>query len=270
VPQDPFRIRDHVANFDDIVADLVRRSEATRAAVPMVADVAYGPGPFETLDLFFPPQARSRLPVHLFIHGGYWRMFSKRDYSCIADTVVGTGAIAAIVDYALMPAVRMSTIVDQVRRAAQWINSRIGEYGGDPARLTVSGHSAGAHLATFLFDERATSPNVRAALLLGGIYDLKPLQNSFLSAEIAITDQEAAAFSPLTRRHSPLAQATILVGADETPPFHIQADAFTIRLRQQGLAVSRWTVPGNHMTSVNDLAVAGTRASRYLAELIAG
>src|SRR5690606_2588375 len=109
---DPFRIRNYVADFDAIVAEIGRRSEEARATIPMVADIAYGPGATETVDLFFPEGPREGLPVHMFIHGGYWRMFSRRDYSYVARTVTDAGAIAVIVDYALMPAVRMATIVD--------------------------------------------------------------------------------------------------------------------------------------------------------------
>ncbi|RUU07917.1 alpha/beta hydrolase, partial [Mesorhizobium sp. M6A.T.Ca.TU.002.02.2.1] len=97
---DPFRIRDYVADFDKIVQDIVHRSEAVRATIPMAADVAYGPDQTETIDLFFPTGKRSGLPVHMFIHGGYWRMFSKRDYSYVATTITQAGAIAVIVDYA--------------------------------------------------------------------------------------------------------------------------------------------------------------------------
>ncbi|TPN76070.1 alpha/beta hydrolase, partial [Mesorhizobium sp. B1-1-5] len=68
---DPFRIRDHVAEFDDIVAEIVRRSTEVRATIPMVADIAYGADATETIDLFFPEGKRDRLPVHMFIHGGY-------------------------------------------------------------------------------------------------------------------------------------------------------------------------------------------------------
>ncbi|RVD46717.1 alpha/beta hydrolase, partial [Mesorhizobium sp. M8A.F.Ca.ET.023.02.2.1] len=119
--KDPFRTRDHVADFDDIVADIVARSAATRASLPMLADVAYGSHEAERLDLFFPEGPRKDLPVHIFIHGGYWRMFTKSDYSYVAETVTSAGAIAVVIDYALMPAVRMAAIVDQVRRARQWV-----------------------------------------------------------------------------------------------------------------------------------------------------
>ena len=120
------------------------------------------------LDLFFPPERSGPLPVHLFVHGGYWRMFSKSDYSYIADTITRAGAIAVIVDYALMPSVRMATIVEQATRAKRWVLTNIRSYGGDPDQFTISGHSAGAHLATFLFSGARIPSRVRAALLLGG------------------------------------------------------------------------------------------------------
>jgi arylformamidase len=267
---DPFRIRDHVANFDAIVADILRRSEATRATSPMLADVAYGPGPGETFDLFFPPGGGTGRPVHMFIHGGYWRMFSKRDYSYVAATITRAGAIAAIVDYALMPAVRMHHIVDQVRRAKHWLLRHAADHGGDPARLTVSGHSAGAHLSTFLFNEPATPSGVRAAFLLGGIYDLAPLRNSFLQGEISLTDDEVARFSPLSHTHDRQTRVSLLVGADETPPFHAQAKAFGRRLTGQGLGVeSSSLAAANHMSSVRDLGFKGTEAAARLTAVIA-
>lgn len=266
---DPFRIRDHVADFDAIVRDIVARSAATRERVPMAADVAYGSGPSETLDLFFPAERRPRMPVHMFIHGGYWRMFSKRDYSCVADTVTAAGAIAVIVDYALMPSVRMADIVDQVRRARDWVVANIADHGGDPGRLTVSGHSAGAHLASFLFTRDQSPSHIRAALLLGGLYELEPLRASFLQAEIGLTDAEVSAFTPMTQEYDPATHTSLLVGADETSPFHQQADDFARLLKSKGSAVSRLDLSGrNHMKSVRDLAIATSDAGRCLTSLL--
>ncbi|UVC06641.1 alpha/beta hydrolase [Rhizobium sp. TH2] len=268
---DPFRIRAHVADFDDIVSEIISRSEATRATLPMVADIAYGTDATETVDLFFPDRPRTGLPVHMFIHGGYWRMFSKRDYSYVAETIARAGAIAVIVDYALMPSVRMADIVEQIRRARRWIADRITEYGGDPLRLTISGHSAGAHLSTFLFNEPGIPSGIRAALLLGGLYELKPLQSSFLHPEIGITGREVADFTPMTHRHDPAIQVDILVGSDETPPFHDQANAFANLLEEQGLPVSTLNLAGrNHMNSVRDLGLPDSEAGARLTKLIAG
>ncbi|WP_201411507.1 alpha/beta hydrolase [Mesorhizobium sp. J8] len=267
--KDPFRTRDHVPEFDDIVAEIRRRSEEVRAKIPMVADVAYGADRAETLDLFFPEGRRDRLPVHIFIHGGYWRMFSKTDYSYVAEPVAKAGVIAVILGYALMPAVRMATIVDQIRRAKRWVDEHIESHGGDPGRLTVSGHSAGAHLATMLFDDASRPSGIKGALLLGGIYDLRPLQESFLAPEIAITDEEVERFSPINHNFDPSVHVELAVGANETLPFHRQAATFAERLQMQGLVVSRTSLAAaNHMSSVRDLGVAGTQAERLMASLL--
>ena len=268
--KDPYRIRDHVADFDDIVADLRTRSASARAGLAMAGDIAYGSGPAETLDLFLPEGPRAGLPVHIFIHGGYWRMFSKRDYSYVAQTVTRAGAIAVIIDYDLMPGVRMAAIVDQVRRAKRWVVDHIAAHGGDPERLTVSGHSAGAHLATFLFHKQEGPSGIRGALLLGGLYELKPLQASFLQAEIGITDAEVAAFSPIAHRYDRATSALVLVGAAETEPFHRQADAFASLLRSQRCPVSLIDLPRqDHMSSVRDLGLPNTETAAHLAALVA-
>nr|WP_210272826.1 alpha/beta hydrolase [Chthonobacter rhizosphaerae] len=246
-------------------------SRETRASLPMVADVAYGDGPEEKLDLFLPDSSDGARPVHLFVHGGYWRMFSKEDFSFVARTVTAAGAIAAVMDYALMPNVRMATIVDQVRRAATWLHANTGLYGGDPDRLTVGGHSAGAHLCTFLLRAGKAAPPVRGAFLLSGVYDLAPLQASFLAPLIALTDEEVRSFTPLTQSHATGAAVHILVGDEETAPFHDQAAALDERLARDGLHVTRTLLARtNHMSAVLNLSDPDTDAGRSLSGLITG
>jgi arylformamidase len=152
---DPLRIRDHVLGFDDDIADYRVASEGTRQSLESRLDVSYGSHPNERLDLFFPRDAadvRAR-PVHLFVHGGYCQALSKSDYSFVADTVTGLGAIAAIVGYSLMLGVHMPVLIEQVRRAVGWLRDNAASFGGDPGRLSASGHSAGAHLASYSFLE---------------------------------------------------------------------------------------------------------------------
>ena len=267
--KDPFRIRGHVADFDAIVDDIVARSAVARDTLPMLPDIAYGDDPTERLDLYFPQRRLTRMPVHMFIHGGYWRMFSKRDYSYVANTITRTGAIAVIVDYALMPNARMALLINQVRQARQWVFEHIAEYGGDPTRITVSGHSAGAHLASFLFLKETNPSGLAAALLLSGLYELEPLRSSFLQQEIQLTDEEVARFTPLSHQFDPRTNVSVLVGTDETHPFLDQADRFARHLRSQGLAVDRSDVTdSNHMTTVRDLGIPDTQAANALFQLI--
>lgn len=266
---DPFRTRDHVADFDGYVAQYEELSAAARQRHDCRLDVPYGSEPTETLDLFLPPGAATNRPVHLFIHGGYWRMFGKGDFSFVANSVVAAGGIAAVIDYALMPSVRLATIVAQVRKAASWLTGHAQSFGGDPSRLSISGHSAGAHLCCSLLDAGApVTP--RASLLLSGLYDLKPLQTSFLEPIIGLTDDEVARFSPVHGHYTPSGPVSILVGAAETVPFHHQAAAMAQRFSASGVPTTTTTLPAtNHMSIALDLANPRSAVGQELARIIA-
>lgn len=269
---DPFRTRDVVPDFDRHVADYAARSAETRARLPMHPDIAYGPSPAERLDLFLPPPHRATGAVHMFIHGGYWRMFAKEDFSFVAETVTRAGAIAVIVDYALMPSVRMATLVAQIRQARDWIAAHIGAYGGDASRLTISGHSAGAQLGALLLDASAPAGSVAGAVLISGIYDLAPLQHSFLRELIGLTDEEIRDFSPLARTYTAGADIRLLVGELETAPFHQQMNAFGSHLAiAADSRVSQRTLAGaDHMSIMADLGTPGTDAAGHLVDCLMG
>jgi len=245
---DLFRTRDHVADFDAYVARYAEHSAATRKALSCQLDVGYGQEKSETLDIFFPDQCSEPAPVHLFVHGGYWRMFDKRDFSFVANTVTRAGAIAAIMGYSLMPSVRLATIVSQVQRAARWLSEHARQFGGDGTRLSVSGHSVGAHLGAMLLHE-SNPVQPSGSLLLSGVYDIEPLRQSFLQPQIGITGEEAERFSPLRQPIVPSGPVRILVGEYETLPFHAQAAQFA---DITGTVVE--TIKGgNHMSVALDL-----------------
>jgi arylformamidase len=267
--KDPFRTRDHVANFEALVEEYKARSLATRATLKTITDVAYGEGASEKLDIFLPRNPSGAHPVHVFIHGGYWRMFSKDDFSFIADTVTAGNAIAVIVDYDLMPDVRLGAIVDQIRNAVRWVTTNIGNYGGDATRFSVSGHSAGAHLATFTFCAGAAVPAPASALLLSGVYDLKPLRSSFLQPLIGLTDQEAAEFSPLLLQHEAGPHVAVAYGERETDPFKNQGADFARHLARDGLSVTTHVLQhADHMSAVRELGIPGSAAGELLLGLI--
>jgi arylformamidase len=267
--KDPFRNRDHIENFDALIEDYKIRSAATRASIKMLGGVAYGAAAGEKLDLFFPKDPAGSYPVHLFIHGGYWRMLSKEDFSFVAETITSAGAIAAIMDYDLMPAVRMDRIVNQVRQAIHWVAANIGTYKGDTTRFSISGHSAGAHLATFGFCEGAGDLRPASALLLSGIYDLKPLQSSFLQPLIGLTDSEVTAFSPVLHRHVPGTRVIAAFGGRETDPFKIQGSGFVEHLERQGIsATAHMLRDADHMTAVRDLGTPESEAGKLLIHTI--
>jgi arylformamidase len=273
---DPLRILDHVLSFDDDIADYRVASEGTRQRLESRLDVSYGSHPDERLDLFFPRDAADvrAWPIHLFVHGGYWRAFSKSDYSFVADTVTELGAIAAIVGYSLMPEVRMPVLIEQVRRAVGWLRDNAASFGGDPGRLSASGHSAGAHLASYLFLEgpgemRPLDQGLKSVLLISGLYDLAAVRASFLQAELALTPGDVAAWSPIHASSVDRAAIWVAVGEDETPPFLKQSAAFTHMLLQRGCNVTHSVITAeHHMSIIRALGQPGHPCANLLALVI--
>lgn len=254
--QDLYRIRDFVPDFEAIAAETARRSRTLASAAVIRRDIAYGNSPRAVLDLIFPENPAPGAPLHMFIHGGYWRSGEKADHSCVAAPVLAAGGIAAIVEYDLMPGTRLGAIVAQIRQAAHWLVAQAGIFGADPARLTVSGHSAGGHLASLLAatapgEKAVPLPPLKGLMMLSGIYDLSGIPGSFLQHENRMTTAEAQAYSPLSARHHPAAQRIIALGQEETAPFHEQAKALHALLGGAGQPSELRIEPGlNHMDIV--------------------
>ena len=147
------RVPDHPQIFGRWAA----ASALARDRLSRRLDVAYGAAAGETLDVF--PATRADAPVLVFIHGGWWRSLDKFDHSFVAPTFVHAGAMVVVPNYDLCPAVSIATIVMQMVHALAWTYRNAALYGGDPKRIVVVGHSAGAHLAAMMLccgDRRLT------------------------------------------------------------------------------------------------------------------
>lgn len=108
----------------------------------------------QVLDVYSPPNARN-LPVVFWIHGGGWQTGDKTDVQLKPQVFMEKGFVFVSTNYRLLPNVEMGTIIRDVAKAVRWVHDHIAEYGGDPNRLLVMGHSAGAQLAALICtDER--------------------------------------------------------------------------------------------------------------------
>jgi arylformamidase len=106
-------------------------------------------GPLQTLDIFSPPNAKA-LPVVVWIHGGGWQAGDKADVVQKPQAFTEHGCVFVSVNYRLLPKVEMADIVRDVAKSVRWVHDHIAEHGGDPQRLLIMGHSAGAQLAALL------------------------------------------------------------------------------------------------------------------------
>jgi acetyl esterase/lipase len=108
----------------------------------------------QTLDVYAPSNAKN-LPVVFWIHGGGWQGGDKAEVYDKPKVFTGKGFLLVSVNYRLLPKVDMATLTRDVAKSLRWVHDHIAEYGGDPKRILVMGHSAGAQLAALLCtDER--------------------------------------------------------------------------------------------------------------------
>jgi acetyl esterase/lipase len=103
----------------------------------------------QVLDIYSPSHAKN-LPVVFWIHGGGWQTGDKADVQVKPQAFMDKGFVFVSTNYRLLPQVDMETIVRDIARSIHWVHKHIAEYGGDPQRLLVMGHSAGAQLAALV------------------------------------------------------------------------------------------------------------------------
>ncbi len=246
-----------VPRFAEHVAFWQSESARARAELPGNLDVPFGPLPEEILDIFPPASpANGPAPVQVFFHGGYWRAFQACEFDFVARRLSEAGALVVIVNYALIPAVRMAELVRQCRAALAWVGASIGRYGGDASRIYISGHSAGGHLVAMLQavaappGEPEVAGLVRGGVAISGLYDLEPIRLTYLQETLHLTAAEVQAFSP--ERHLPAKAAPLLIayGAAESEEFVRHATHYGRLLRGRGVAVETRALAGHDHMSV--------------------
>ncbi|WP_372863656.1 alpha/beta hydrolase [Spongiibacter sp.] len=151
-------------------------------------DIRYGEHPRQRIDLYR-GKGRQPLPVVMFIHGGYWSDGERADYRFVGEALAQRGYLAAIISYRLYPEVRFPAFIDDAATALATLRRIAADYGGDPQRIFIGGHSAGAHSAVMLaLDERylaaaGGSPTwIRGFFGLSGPYDFLPPKEDKVAA----------------------------------------------------------------------------------------
>lgn len=110
----------------------------------------YGATERQRLDVYRPRAGGGPAPVIVFLYGGRWQGGSRDQYRLLGDALTRRGLVAVVPDYRLYPGARFPAWVEDAARAVRWVSDSIGRFGGDPSRIFVVGHSAGAHTATLL------------------------------------------------------------------------------------------------------------------------
>lgn len=144
--------------------------------------LAYGDDPRQKLDLYAPAEAKRPLPVVLFIYGGSWNSGDRGSYAFVGRALAAQGFLTAVMDYRVVPQVRFPGFVEDAALATAWLRREVASRGGDPDRIFVMGHSAGAYIAAMVAVDPAWTTAAglqgrvyRGLVGLSGPYDFLPL-----------------------------------------------------------------------------------------------
>jgi acetyl esterase/lipase len=199
-------------------------------------DIPYAPEEGRLLDVYTPDGVAS-VPrrVVVFLHGGGWVSGSKSQYRFVAEALTSRGYLVVVPAYRLYPATRFPGFVEDAALAVAWTRAHAEEFGGDPQRLFLMGHSAGAHIGALLnFDERYLQAVggdrswLSGFIGLSGPYDFLPLTDPILQQVFAPESQY------------PLSQPVNFVDGNESPALlmHGRADAIVWPMNSEHLAAT--------------------------------
>ncbi len=246
------RAYNNVAAVPDVaetMADFDRRSAEIYKRVGIMRDLPYGEAASQRIDWI--PGSRIGAPTVAYIHGGYWHSLSKEKFAHIAAGPLAHGFNVALIEYTLAPQARLGAIVSEIGRAIDFMVAHFKEWGADPTRFCLAGHSAGGHLAAW----HRSHPAVSLVLCMSGLYDLEPIRLSYLNEKLDLTPIEVAAYSP--ERHLCAGARTLLtVGGAELPELRRQTADYASSLRASSELVEEISAPDcNHFTVTEMLAL---------------
>lgn len=262
-----------VDDYERYAEFYVERSRETREELDCHLDVSFGPTMAEHLDVF--PADRPDAPVLLFIHGGYWRRLSSKEFSFVAQGPVSRGVTTVVMNYALCPEVTVGEIVRQCRAVVAWLSDNAEQYGGDSDRLYVAGHSAGGHLTAMLLvtewaERYGLSPDViEGACAISGLFDLEPFPYTWLQPKLQLTWRDIQRNSPI--RHVPDSAPPLVVTYGDEEPLELrrQSEDFLSAWREGGLDGRYLQQPdANHFTAIEGFLDAESPLCRALLDLV--
>jgi arylformamidase len=238
-----------VPDVAETMADFSRRSAAIYEGVGIKRDLAYGEAANQRIDWI--PGSRVGAPTLAYIHGGYWQSLSKEKFAHVAAGPLAHSFNVALIEYTLAPEARIGAIVSEIGQAIDFLVAHFEEWGADPARFCLAGHSAGGHLAAW----HRTHPAVSLVLCMSGLYDLEPIRLCYLNKKLNLTSAEVAAYSPEIHI-GPGVPTLLTVGGAELPELRRQTADYASCLRARGELVEEISAPGcNHFTITEMVAL---------------
>jgi acetyl esterase/lipase len=243
---------------------------AVNARQPPGDAVAHQGIPFDgalALDLYTPKGA-THAPVVVFFYGGSWSSGKREWYRWVGESLAARGMVVVIPDYRTWPKARLDGFMDDAAHAVGWTKDNVARYGGDPSRLFVMGHSAGAHIASLLAtDSRwlaavGMQPHDLAGFIgLAGPYDFLPLKRARFIDMFGSTPDAQARSQPVNFVDGDEPPALLLQGEDDSTVKPANAESLAKHYEGQGEKVTLKLYPGvTHMSILFALGPAKEKA----------
>ena len=248
----------------------------------------------QVLDIYAPANAKG-LPVVFWIHGGGWQTGDKTHVKSKPQAFMDRGFVFVSTNYRLLPVVDMGTLIRDVAKAFGWMHSHIAGYGGDPSRVIVAGHSAGAQLAALLCtdDRYLRAEGVSFEVLTGCVpvdgdtYDIPAIIET-AETRRRVHHQPQAKFGHREKfgndpaRHIDFSAVTHVAKGEGIPPFLIlhvaahpdtsaQAQRLGAVLKEAGIQATVFgAADTNHVKLNDDLGLPGDPATKALDAFLVG
>jgi arylformamidase len=209
-------------------------------------DIPYGNGPRARLDYL--PSQRSRAPLFVFIHGGYWQRNDKNMFTCMGEGPLARGFDVALPGYTLGPEARLRDIVEEINGALSFLFEHARDFGFDRDRLFVGGWSAGGHLTAAV----SSHPAFAGGVPISGIFDLEPISLNYLNEKLNLDAAEIAELSPLHVLPARMPPLRLFAGGKELPELQRQSFDYAEAARGRSLPVELKILPGHNHYSILD------------------
>ncbi len=260
-------------NYQPFVEAYATQSAVAYQQCEHKKNLAYGPLPSNTLDLFLPTKASLKgnsVPLLVFIHGGYWQELSKEASVFAAADCVEQGFAFCAIDYTLAPQATIQTMIQECKAALAWLHKNAAQYGFDANQIVVAGSSAGAHLASLC----AECAGVKGVALVSGIYELESLIGTTVNAALQLTPTTAHAASPQRMAFTRYPNTVVCWGEIETSEFKRQSHEFATKIAgeaRSGATLELFEIAQrNHFDVIIDLARPNTPLGESVKRLLLG
>ncbi len=173
-------------------------------------DIAYGDNPRQILDIYEPEKHDAHNSVVVFFYGGSWQKGYKELYKFVGQAFTSKGYTVVVVNYRLYPEIYFPDFMNDAAQSVAWVHKNIGQYGGDPSHIYVSGHSAGGYMSVMLALNESylkavggSTKWIKGAIGISGPYDFLPFTDPKIIAIFSKANGADTQPINFARKHTP-------------------------------------------------------------------